>query len=193
MMLFSSRINDAIRISSLAHDGQYRKGDHAPFIAHPVAVALITQKYVDDEDTFIAALLHDVLEDVPAEVYSRSDMMRDFGADIVGIVENVTEPDITEKTPKAWFERKNGYIMHLSELSDMRSLTVACADKIHNMSDIIRCSKLSDSTIWNTFNADRSREIWFYEAALKVLEQKVLPEEAISDYAVLLKKIKGIK
>lgn len=192
-MLFSSRINDAILTSSRVHDGQYRKGDRAPFIAHPVAVALITQKFVDDEDTFIAALLHDVLEDVSPEIYSRSDMIRDFGSDIVNIVENVTEPDITGKTAKAWFERKNGYVIHLSELSDMRSLVVSCADKIHNMSEIIRCSKLTDSTIWNAFYADRSREIWFYEAVLEVLIQKVLPEEAISDYKTLLKKIKGIK
>ena len=192
-MLYSPRINDAIRASARAHEGQYRKGDSPPFITHPIAVALITQKYVDDEDTFIAALLHDVLEDVSEAVYSRQDMYREFGADIVRIVEDVTEPPIIEPNQKAWYERKKGYIDHLAELSDMRALIVAYADKIHNMSEIIRCSKSYDGVIWSIFNADRSRELWFYESIFNVLSQKVLPKDAIDEYADLLKKLKRIR
>lgn len=192
-MIYSPRINDAIRIAAYAHEGQYRKGSSTPFIVHPMAVALITQKYVDDEDTFVAALLHDVLEDVPERVYSRTDMLHDFGADIVGIVEDVTEPDITEPTKEAWQERKQGYINHLAEISDIRPLMVSCADKIHNMSEIIREHKNSGGAIWKAFHVSRSREIWFYESVLAVLRQKVLPPEAIEEYTEILTNLKKLR
>ncbi len=191
-MIYSQKINDAIRVAATAHEGQYRKGSSTPFIAHPIAVALITQKYIDDEATFVAALLHDVLEDVPERVYSRTDMLRDFGAEIVGIVEAVTEPDITEPTEQAWQERKQSYINHLSEISDIRPLMVSCADKIHNMSEIVREYENSGSEIWKAFHVGRAREIWFYETVLPVLQQKVLPKDAIEEYAKTLTKLKKL-
>ncbi len=192
LMLYTAKINDAIRTSALVHAGQYRKGSTTPYVSHPYAVALITQNYLDDEATFIAALLHDVLEDVPERIYSRADMKRDFGAEIVGIVEGVTEPDINEPTKEAWLARKQGYIDHLAELSDMRPLIVSCADKIHNMSEIIREYQRSGSAIWDAFHASRAREIWFYENVLAVLSQKVLPLEATEDYTRILKQLKKL-
>ncbi len=192
-MLYSSRINDAIRISAHAHDGQYRKGSNTPYIAHPVAVALITQKYINDEDVFVAALLHDVLEDVSEEIYTRSDMKRDFGVDILGIVEDVTEPNITTPTEEAWLERKQGYINHLSEISDIRPLIVSTADKLHNMSEIVREYGNVGSNVWDFFHVDRKREIWFYEAVLAVLKEKIIPQEAIEDYEELLANLKKLR
>lgn len=192
-MLYSPKINDAIRVAASAHEGQYRKGSSTPFIVHPIAVALITQKYIDDEDTYVAALLQDVLEDVPERTYSRTDMLHDFGADIVGIVEDVTEPDITEPTKEAWRERKQGYIDHLAEISDIRPLIISCADKIHNMSEIIREHKNTGGEIWKAFHVGRSHEIWFYETVLAVLRQKVLPPEAIEEYTSILTELKKLR
>ena len=50
MIHFSSRLNHAIRVASRAHEGQFRKGSDTPYIAHPMAVAMITQQYMEDED-----------------------------------------------------------------------------------------------------------------------------------------------
>ena len=137
-MIYSDAISKAIIISARAHEGQYRKGStNNPYVEHPFSVALISQKYIDDEEVFIAALLHDILEDVSDKKYSRADMQRDFGATVLGIVEDVTEPDITEPTEEAWLERKQSYIDHLAEVNDIRPLIVSTADKIHNMSEII--------------------------------------------------------
>lgn len=191
-MLYSAKVNDAIRISAIAHEGQYRKGSKTPYVSHPFAVALITQKYIDDESTFIAAILHDVLEDVPADIYSRREMINDFGSDILGIVEDVTEPDILEPTEKAWLERKQKYIDHLYDIYDMRPLILSCADKIHNMSEIIREHAIQGGNIWKVFHADRKREIWFYEAVLEALKAKVIPQEAIEDYAEVLTELKKL-
>ncbi len=192
-MLYSDKISEAIIVSARAHEGQYRKGSTNPYVEHPFSVALITQKYLDDEDIFIAALLHDILEDVSEKTYSRSDMQHDFGASVLGIVEDVTEPNITEPTEEAWLERKQSYIDHLAEISDIRPLIVSTADKIHNMSEIIREYENVGSRVWDFFNVDRKREIWFYEAVLEVFKAKIIPQEAIEDYEEKLTKLKKLR
>ena len=189
----SDKISAAIIVSARAHEGQYRKGSTTPYVEHPFSVALITQEYIDDEDVFISALLHDILEDVNENKYSRSDMQRDFGTSVLGIVEDVTEPAITEPTEEAWLERKRGYINHLAEVNDIRPLIVSTADKIHNMSEIIHEYERIGGKVWDSFNADRKREIWFYESVLEVLKEKIIPQEAIEDYEEKLAKLKKLR
>ena len=193
-MIYSDAISKAIIISARAHEGQYRKGStNNPYVEHPFSVALISQKYIDDEEVFIAALLHDILEDVSDKKYSRADMQRDFGATVLGIVEDVTEPDITEPTEEAWLERKQSYIDHLAEVNDIRPLIVSTADKIHNMSEIIREYEIVGSRVWSFFNVDRKREIWFYDSVLAVLKAKVIPQDAIEEYEEKLAKLKKLR
>lgn len=192
-MQYTAKVNLAIRTAAKAHERQYRKGSDTPFITHPFSVALISQKYLQDENVFIAALLHDVLEDVPEHIYSQVDLRRDFGDVILGIVEDVTEPPIVEPTTEAWMARKQGYINHLAEVVDIRPLIVSLADKIHNMTEIIREYDNRGNKVWEFFHAERKKEIWFYESVFVVMQQKVLPEEAIIDYAELLKKLKTLR
>ena len=193
-MIYSDAISKAIIISARAHEGQYRKGStNNPYVEHPFSVALISQKYIDDEEVFIAALLHDILEDVSDKKYSRADMQRDFGATVLGIVEDVTEPDITEPTEEAWLERKQSYIDHLAEVNDIRPLIVSTADKIHNMSEIIREYEIVGSRVWSFFNVNRKREIWFYDSVLAVLKAKVIPQDAIEEYEEKLTKLKKLR
>ena len=192
MINFNSRLNLAIRNASRAHQGQYRKGSNTPYIAHPFAVALITQRYIDDEDTFIAALLHDVLEDVPSWEYSRDDILRDFGHDVLSIVEDVSEPALDAPVLAAWTERKNFYINHLSHSHNTKSAIVSISDKIHNMTEILRDYSECGEGVWNNFNVDKGREIWFFEEVFGVVRTKDVPPQAIDDYAELLRRLKRL-
>ena len=64
MAIFTGRIERAIALAIRAHEAQVRKGDgQLPYVVHPVTVALILSRYTGDEDTIIAGLLHDTLED----------------------------------------------------------------------------------------------------------------------------------
>jgi (p)ppGpp synthase/HD superfamily hydrolase len=49
----------------MLHRNQFREMslDHDPLHTHPFAVAIIVSRYTDDEDTLIAALLHDTIEE----------------------------------------------------------------------------------------------------------------------------------
>ena len=63
--IFSPRINLAGTYAKNAHIGQKRKYTGEPYITHPTAVAeLLRINYKDTtEDMYMAALLHDVVED----------------------------------------------------------------------------------------------------------------------------------
>src|SRR5699024_11996385 len=85
----SDRLLRAINVAAWAHDGQLRKGTDIPYISHVFAVMhLVSQQPEIDEDTRVAALFHDILEDA-AERYSAQMMARDFGPEVVRIVQNL--------------------------------------------------------------------------------------------------------
>lgn len=89
--MISDKVNLALKVASRAHRDQMRKGTDIPYISHPVAVAMIVSGYTTDEDTIVASILHDILEDVEPTVYSETDMRNDFGDEVVKIVKDVSE------------------------------------------------------------------------------------------------------
>ena len=57
----------ASRIAGIAHHNQFRR-DGQPYIMHPTAVQSITKRYYPDNiEAQILAMLHDVMEDGPAQ------------------------------------------------------------------------------------------------------------------------------
>ena len=193
MVEFSERINHALRIAARAHEGQYRKGSDTPYVAHPVAVALISQRYYSDEEVFIAALLHDVLEDVPKWTYSESDMRRDFGDAVTEIVKDVSEPRITAPMLTAWLHRKSSYVEHIAATDNPKSLVVSASDKIHNMAEILREYHEKGEGVWRNFHVDKGHEIWFFDEVFQALRQKTqLGRRAIADYENLLSQLKEL-
>lgn len=129
-MLYSYRIEQAIRAAAVLHQGQVRKGKSPyPYVTHPFAVACIIADYTDDEDTIIAGLLHDTLEDTE---YSEKELKTDFGPRVLEIVLGVTE----DKEAKTWQARKASYLAALKH-APLESYIVAAADKIHNLRSVV--------------------------------------------------------
>ncbi len=69
------RIEAAYNMAKLAHSGQLRK-DGSPYVTHCVAAADIAADMGLDEDSIVAALLHDVIEDTDL---THSDIAKQFG------------------------------------------------------------------------------------------------------------------
>jgi len=156
MAIFSGRIERAIAAAIDAHQGQVRKGDgQLPYIVHPVTVALILSRYTDDEDTIVAGLLHDVLEDTP---WTEEAIEREFGAKVLGMVKDVTEPDLPGLS---WDTRKVRYLRQL-EQAPRGALLVACADKVANLVSMIAAHATVGDTLWERFNAPPAQKLRFY-------------------------------
>ena len=69
------RIRAAYECALLAHSGQKRK-DSSEYVTHTIAAAQICVELGLDEDSIVAALLHDCIEDTPL---TYADIAKQFG------------------------------------------------------------------------------------------------------------------
>jgi len=121
-----NRIEFAYDVADKAHTGQFRKSGEQ-YITHPLAVAEILADIGLDEDTVIAALLHDTIEDTQ---YSLEELKRDFGASVAALVDGVTKLDKLTYGPTAEAETLRKMVIAMSR--DIRVLVIKLADRLHN-------------------------------------------------------------
>jgi (p)ppGpp synthase/HD superfamily hydrolase len=83
------QIFEALALARSAHEMQFR-GDNIPFIIHPMRVALMLVQFDRNitSKVFIAALLHDVLEDTNV---TNSAIEEQFGKYVAKLVQSVTK------------------------------------------------------------------------------------------------------
>lgn len=179
-MLFTDQIRLAIDTAARLHQGQQRKDEQGtPVISHPFGVALILAQYPDiTEDTIIGGLLHDVIEDIDPTTYSRQDMERDFGSDVVQIVQQVSDdPHI-----KDWQLRKQAYLRVL-ETARPEALMVSAADMTHNLASFVDNYKISPENFAKRFTGSAEQQIWFYGERAGLIHQRL--EHPIAEGALL--------
>lgn len=97
------RLQRAIDFMTAAHRSidQRRKDNVRLYEIHPLDVLARVSKVTVDEDVLIAALLHDVVEDVfpKNEFYSLSEIGREFGGRVAGFVHELTDEYTKENYP----------------------------------------------------------------------------------------------
>ena len=124
-----SVIIKAYEIARRLHDGQFRKSGE-PYIIHPVAVAKILAEFGMDNETVIAGLLHDAVEDTG---YTREQLVADFDEKIADLVEGVTKLTNISYDSSEAAQAENFRKMFLAMSKDIRVLIVKLADRLHNM------------------------------------------------------------
>lgn len=179
----SDRLMRGIAIASRAHDGHYRKGSGVPYISHPMSVMLIAASVTNDEDVLLAALFHDILEDVP-ENYSRAEMEDEFGPRVVEIVEGVTK----DSSLPSWQERADAYLEQLSHGSE-ESVIVAAADKFHNLSQTLEDLDRDGHALWERFRSTPSQQLWWYTSVRNVIAERLPDLPLLADLGVLIERL----
>lgn len=128
------RIKHAIEVATKAHEGQFRKTGE-PYIVHPLAVKKILEEWGMDEDTIIAGILHDTVEDTDLTI---EDIKREFGDTVAFLVDGVTKlskvrngmRDIDTYLPAT---RDNFLRLLIALGDDIRVLIIKLADRLHNL------------------------------------------------------------
>lgn len=124
------RIRAAFDCAERAHSGQKRK-DGSPYASHPLAVAAITAAEMNlDEDSIVAALLHDCIEDT---ALTHDDLAKQFGSSVADIVDGVTKLTRVQYTSKEDEQMENLRKMLMAMSKDIRVILIKIADRIHNM------------------------------------------------------------
>ena len=123
------KIFEAYQVAQKAHENQKRHSGE-PYITHPVAVAGILADMHMDEQTIIAALMHDVIEDSPI---TKEDLSRQFGIAVSELVDGVSKLSRLEFKNKAEAQAQNFHKMMLAMSRDIRVVMIKLTDRLHNM------------------------------------------------------------
>ncbi|MBR2735906.1 MAG: bifunctional (p)ppGpp synthetase/guanosine-3',5'-bis(diphosphate) 3'-pyrophosphohydrolase [Firmicutes bacterium] len=114
------------------HDGQFRKSGE-PYIIHPVETARILAELGMDDETLMAGLLHDVVEDTE---YTEKQLKENFGEEVALLVDGVTKLGSLVFETKEEAQAENMRRMFLAMSRDIRVLIIKLADRLHNMRTI---------------------------------------------------------
>ena len=123
------RIRTAFDFAVKAHEGQKRK-DGSPYVTHTIAAATIAAQIGLDDESIIAALLHDVLEDTSVTYEELKDA---FGQEVVDIVEGVTKLTRVQYSTVEETQMENLRKMLIAMAKDIRVILIKLADRLHNM------------------------------------------------------------
>ncbi|MDQ2983474.1 MAG: HD domain-containing protein [Actinomycetota bacterium] len=162
------RFVEALTFAADAHAAvrQGRKGTDFPYVAHPIRVAEILDRFACDDDVVIAGFLHDTIEDAHV---SAEDIAAAFGGRVADLVTAVSEPD--KSLP--WKKRKAHTIGYLQQVQERGVLALAAADKLDNVraiSDTLR--HLGEKKTWALFNATKGDQHWYYRSIAGVLLER---------------------
>lgn len=165
---YSDRINHAFAFAAKHHDRQVRKGTRLPYLTHPANVALILTRYGRDEDTVIAGILHDVVEDCVREGWTR-EMLEDriaskFGDDVLATVLAVTKRRTDDDGVE--LSREDVKADHLARLGTATAAAhwVCAADKVHNAGSLLADLRrtIDADTVWGRFGGGRDGTLQWY-------------------------------
>ena len=125
-------IEKAYKLAAEKHKDQKRKSGE-PYIIHPVETAKILAGLGMDEETIIAGLLHDIIEDTD---YTDEEMREEFGDEIALLVDGVTKLGNLVYETREEAQAENLRKMFLAMSKDIRVLIIKLADRLHNMRTI---------------------------------------------------------
>ncbi len=156
-----NRIEEAIELAAMAHNGQLRKGTDTPYITHPFAVGIMLMETGCSETIVIAGILHDTVEDTDLTLEC---IRINFGDSVAEIVDGCSE----NKSLK-WTARKTERIEALKSASTEVCI-VTCADKLHNLRTVI--SEFDDigNEVWDRFHGGFEAQSWYYQSILESLD-----------------------
>jgi len=165
---YSDRINHALAFAAKHHDRQVRKGTRLPYLTQPANVAIILTRYGRDEDTVIAGILHDVIEDCVRENYTRGMLEQrigdKFGTSVLDTVLAVTHRTVDDGgTELSSEERKDDYLERLAAAGEA-GRWVCAADKVHNAGTIVADLQrtIDPMTVWGRFSVGREGTVRWY-------------------------------
>lgn len=179
-MYSTDRISAAFALAALVHEKQKRKSTDIPYISHPMAVAAQVSVWGGSEEQFIAALLHDVVEDGGAQYMPVIE--EHFGKHVLDLVMACSDAAPQRGQPKgAWIERKEKYIANLRSAAD-EVLLISAADKWHNLASILADAKQLGEVVFDRFirqdfeRTDKKKMVlWYYKALLAVYRERNVP------------------
>jgi GTP pyrophosphokinase len=117
-------------IFALDKHGLQVRDSGKPYFTHPIEVTEILIDIKMDQETLIAGLLHDTVEDTDTTI---EDIKKLFGNSVANIVDGVTKLNKFESYSISERQTENFKKLLISASYDIRILIIKLADRLHNM------------------------------------------------------------
>lgn len=172
-MFDHEKTSKTFELANFAHKEQIRKDINAPYISHPMAVGSKVLEWGGNEDQFMAALLHDVIE--KCGIIWMKQIKESCGEKVLEMVLEcsdllVEHPSV--RTPSR--TRKLAYIEKLKTISE-EALLISMADVWHNLQSLRETHLDVGEGVWS-FNLDRHERmevmLWYFDLAISVYEER---------------------
>lgn len=175
LQAYSLKFNQALSLAAIAHRQQKRKGSQAPYIIHPVGVAVILMRHGFSEELQLAGLLHDVVEDCNVTL---AEITFAFGPEVSRLVAAVSEKKMDigtadgEAAPRPWKVRKEEDLAHLAA-GDHLVAALKAADALHNVHSTLEALATEGPDAWKRFKAPAPEQRWYYQEIARMAGQKL--------------------
>jgi (p)ppGpp synthase/HD superfamily hydrolase len=151
-------VREAVEWAARMHADQRRDVDHAPFVLHPLEVAMLLSGRGFDDEVVAAGVLHDIVENTTATV---SDVRDRFGARTAAIVAAVSEDSRIEG-----YAARKAALRAQAAAGGPDALAVYAADKIAKAREM-RAQAAHDSALLGSPRVAQKLE--HYEQSLLML------------------------
>lgn len=153
------RFTAALVYAAKLHQHQRRKVTGVPYISHLLGVAALVIEDGGCEDSAIAALLHDAVEDQGgAETLAEIEVR--FGARVASWV--LACSAVPRKAGEDWRSHKRAYLEQI-KAAPPQVQRIVLADKLHNGSCLLANLAVVGDETWDAFLGSRRDIVWFYE------------------------------
>lgn len=186
---YSDPVNHAFAFAAKHHDRQVRKGTKLPYLTHPANIAVILSRYDQEDETVVAGILHDVVEDCVRDGYTREMLEQrigeKFGDQVLETVLAVTNRRVDDDGVElSSEERKADYLERLADANDA-ARWVCAADKVHNANSILSDLRRTGDpdSVWSRFNVGKSGTLKWYRDVLARLREVGFNEPILDELA----------
>lgn len=198
---YSLIFDRALMVASLVHARQKRKGGEVPYITHPVHVAMILARHGFPERLLVAAVLHDVLEDIrpedeelqaalretfpaafreareePEEFLAAVERFLDaeFRPDVMGLVRSLTDQKKRpdgSRIPAAESKRLARERLSQPDVPE-EVIVIKCADALHNARQVVADLQAHGLPMMKRFNTTPDETLRHYAGVWKLATRR---------------------
>jgi (p)ppGpp synthase/HD superfamily hydrolase len=174
----SPSLRDAYELAAEAHGGQTRKDGTTPYLGHPLAVTRELRRNELPEDTQVAGLLHDVVEDSEVTV---GEVTERFGVHVGELVAALTD----DRTIDDYEDRKREHRDRVEEAGS-QAASIYAADKLVNVREMRRLyGELGEETA-ERFKAPISIRVALWHGDLEMLRRMIPGLSTVAAFAAEL-------
>lgn len=186
---YSERFDEAVSLALAAFRPVWRKGSRTPYITHLLSVTALVGEYGGDEEQMIAAVLHDVLEDIPGTTHGHLELR--FGTRVADMVVGLSDSIGMPRPP--WKERKLAYLAVLGDKPAELKL-VSAADKLHNCRTLVMDHRRIGDALFDRFSGKKDGTLWYYREVCEALGQGWESEllDRLRDEVALIHELAGV-